>query len=79
MLRSVSHKTYKERNSYFRKYLYSQKENFSPHIIIFGLCHKLNNDEVLMRLDIRLQYVEFLPYDVRHPLLLPQRNRGLLN
>jgi len=27
-----------------------------------------------MRLDTRLQYAEYIPYDVRHPILLPRKH-----
>ena len=27
----------------------------------------------MIRLNTRLQYAEFLPYDVRHPIVLPQK------
>ena len=64
-----------QRKEYAKEYLDLQKgKNLSPHSKILGLCPKLDEDGV-MRLDTRLQYVEFLPYDVRHSiLLLPRRN-----
>ena len=40
---------------------------------LFGLCPKLDEDKVI-RLNTRLQYAEFLPYDIRHPIVLPQKH-----
>ena len=40
---------------------------------LFGLCPRLDEDGVI-RLNTRLQYAEFLPYDVRHPIVLLQKN-----
>ena len=56
----------------YAEYLGLQKgKNLSPRSKILGLCPKLDEDGV-MRLDTRLQST--LYYDVRHPILLPQRN-----
>ena len=41
---------------------------------LLGLCPKFDEDS-LIRSDSRLQYAEFLPYDVRYPIILPRRNR----
>ena len=63
-----------QRKEYAKEYLELQKgKNLSPHSKILSLCPKLDEDGVL-RLDTRLKYIEFLPYDVRHPILLPRRN-----
>ena len=63
-----------QRKEYAKEYLDLQKgKNLSQHSKILGLCPKLDEDGVI-RLDTRLQYAEFLPYDVRHPILLPRRN-----
>ena len=64
----------------------AQKETFSEEYLalqkgtkltmsskLFGLCPKLDEDGVI-RLNTRLQYAEFLPYDVRHPIVLPQKH-----
>ena len=43
---------------------------------LFGLYPKLDEDGVI-RLNTRLQYAEFLPYDVRHPndpIVSPQKH-----
>ena len=40
---------------------------------LLGLCSKLDEDG-LLRSDSHLQYAEFLPYDVRYPVILPQKN-----
>ena len=40
---------------------------------LFGLCPRLDEDGV-MGLNTRLQYAEFLPYDVRHPIVLPRKH-----
>ena len=41
---------------------------------LLGLCPKLDEDG-LMRSDSRLQYAEFLPNDVKFPIILPRKNR----
>ena len=52
-----------------------QKEKQLPmNSKLLGLCPKLDEDG-LLRSDSRLQYAEFLPYDVRYPIILPRRNR----
>ncbi|XP_014675862.1 PREDICTED: uncharacterized protein LOC106815850 [Priapulus caudatus] len=40
---------------------------------ILGLSPKLGDDGI-MRMDGRLKYAEFLPYDVRHPIILPRKH-----
>ena len=40
---------------------------------LLGLCPRLDEDGI-MRSDSRLQYAEFLPYNVRYPIILPQKN-----
>jgi len=40
---------------------------------LLGLCPKLDSEGV-MRSDGRLTYAEFLPYDVRYPIILPRKN-----
>ena len=40
---------------------------------MFGLCPKPDEDGVII-LNSRLQYAEFLPYDVRHPIVLPHKH-----
>ena len=45
---------------------------------LFGLCPRLDEDGVI-RLNTRLQYAEFLPYDVRHPIVLPRKHWVTLN
>ena len=40
---------------------------------LFGLCPRLDEDGV-MRLNTQLQYAGFLPYDVRHPIVLPRKH-----
>ena len=64
----------------------AQKEAFSDEYLalqkgiklamsskLFGLCPRLDEDGVI-RLNTRLQYAEFLPYDVRHPIVLPRKH-----
>ena len=64
----------------------AQKEGFSEEYLalqkgtklilsskLFGLCPMLDEDGVI-RLNTPLQYAEFLPYDVRHPIVLPQKH-----
>ena len=64
----------------------AQKEAFSEEYLalqkgtkltmsskLFGLSPKLDEDGEI-RLNTRLQYAEFLPYDVRHPIVLPQKH-----
>ena len=41
---------------------------------LLGLYPRLDEDGV-MRSDSRLQYAEFLPNDVRFPIILPRKNR----
>ena len=40
---------------------------------LLGLCPKLDSEGV-MRSDGRLTYAEFLPYDIRYPIILPRKN-----
>jgi len=40
---------------------------------LLSLCPRLDEDDT-MRADERLRYVEFLPYDVRYPIILPRKN-----
>ena len=40
---------------------------------LFGLCPRLDEDGVI-GLNTRLQYAELLPYDVRHPIVLPRKH-----
>ena len=59
----------------------TQKEAFLDEFValqkatskLLKLYPKLDEDS-LMRCDSRLQYAEFLPYDVRYPTILPRRN-----
>ena len=44
-----------------------------PSSKLLGLQPKLDDDG-LMRSDGRLKHAQFLPYDVRHPIILPRRN-----
>ena len=58
-----------------------QKEVFSEEYLALQkgmnsvnyLCPKLDKDGVI-RLNTRLQYAEFLTYDVRHPIVLSQKH-----
>ena len=55
----------------FYEYVALQKRRQLPiDSKLLGLCPKLDEDGI-MRSDGRLQYAEFLPYDVRYPILLP--------
>ena len=40
---------------------------------LLGLCPKLDSEGII-RSDGRLTYAEFLPYDMRYPIILPQKN-----
>ena len=63
-----------QRKVFYEEYFASQKgKKLSPHSKILGLCPKIDEDGI-MRLDTRLQYAEFIPYDVRHPILLPRKH-----
>ena len=66
----------------------AQKEAFSDEYLalqkgiklvisskLFGLCPRLDKDGVI-RLNTQVQYAEFLPYDVRHPIVLPRKHWG---
>ena len=37
---------------------------------LLGLCPRFDEDGII-RSDSQLQYAEFLPYDVRYPIILP--------
>ena len=63
-----------QRESFSEEYLALQKvRKLSTSSKLFGLCPKLDEDGVI-RLNSRLQYAEFLPYDVRHPIVLPRKH-----
>ena len=63
-----------QRKVFYEEYFALQKgRKLSPHSKILNLCPKIDEDGI-MRLDTRLQYAEFIPYDVRHPILLPRKH-----
>ena len=63
-----------QKEAYSEEYLALQnKKKLTTSSKLLGLCPKLDEDGV-MRLNTRLQYAEFLPYDVRHPIVLPQKH-----
>ena len=54
-----------------------KKKELPKHSKLIGLCPKLDSEGIIRsdgRLDGRLTYAEFLPYDVRYPIILPQKN-----
>ena len=60
-----------QREVFYNEYVALQKRKQLPiDSKLLGLCPKLDEDGI-MRSDSRLQYAEFLPYDVRYPILLP--------
>ena len=64
-----------QREAFNNEYVALQKYKQLPgNSKLLGLCPKLDEDS-LIRSDSRLQYAEFLPYDVRYPIILPRRNR----
>ena len=50
-----------------------KKKKLPKHSKLLGLCPKLHSEGII-RSDGRLTYAEFLPYDVRYPIILPQKN-----
>ena len=67
-----------QRKVFYEEYSALQKgKKLSPHSKILGLCPKIDEDGI-MRLDTRLQYAEFIPYDVRH-LYYCHENTGSRN
>ena len=50
-----------------------KKKELPKHSKLLGLCPKLDSEGII-RSDGRLIYAEFLPYDVRYPIILPQKN-----
>jgi len=50
-----------------------RKRELSSNSKLLGLCPKLDSDGII-RSDGRLTYAEFLPYDVRYPVILPRKN-----
>ena len=63
-----------QRESFSEEYLALQKgRKLSTSSKLFGLCPKLDEYGVI-RLNSRLQYADFLPYDVRHPIVLPRKH-----
>lgn len=63
-----------QREAFYDEYVAIQKGRQLPkNSKLLGLCPKLDEDG-LMRSDSRLQYAEFLPYDVRYPIILPRKN-----
>ena len=50
-----------------------KKKELPKHSKLLGLCPKLDS-EGMIRSDGRLTYAEFLPYDVRYPIILPRKN-----
>ena len=65
IIRDVQKEVFSEENLALQKGMNS--------VNLFGLCPKLDEDGVI-RLNTRLQYAEFLTYDVRHPTVLPQKH-----
>ena len=62
-----------QKEAYSEEYLALQnKKKLTMSSKLLGLCPKLDEDGV-MTLNTQLQYAEFLPYDVRHPIVLPQK------
>ena len=63
-----------QRKSFQDEYVALQKGKPLPSTSkLLNLCPRLDED-ALMRCDSWLQYAEFLPYDVRYPIILPRRN-----
>ena len=63
-----------QRDSFCDEYMALTKEKqLSANSKLLGLCPRVDGDG-LMRSDSRLQYADFLPYDVRYPIILPRRN-----
>ena len=63
-----------QRESFSEEYLALQKgRKLSTSSKLFGLCPKLDEDGVI-RLNSQLQYADFLPHDVRHPIVLPRKH-----
>ena len=50
-----------------------KKKELPKHSKLLGLCPKLDSEGII-RSDGRLTYAEFLPYDVRYPIILPRKN-----
>ena len=46
-----------------------KKKELPKHSKLLGLCPKLDSEGII-RSDGRLTYAEFLPYDVRYPIIL---------
>ena len=63
-----------QREVFYNEYVALQKRKQLPiDSKLLGLCPKLDEDRI-MRSDSQLQYAEFLPYDVRYPILLPRKH-----
>ena len=62
-----------QKKAFSKEYLALQKcTELAMSSKLFGLCSRLDEDGII-RLNTRLQYAEFLPYDIRHPIVLPQK------
>lgn len=48
------------------------KKQLSTHSKLLGLCSKLDS-EGMLRSDGQLTYAQFIPYNVWHPIILPQK------
>ena len=51
----------------------AKKKELPTHSKLLSLCPRLDSEGIL-RSDGRLTYAEFLPYDVRYPIILPRKN-----
>ena len=66
IIKEMQRKEFKEEYSSLVK-----KKELPTHSKLLGLCPKLDSEGVI-RSDGRLTYAEFLPYDVRYPIILPR-------
>ena len=63
-----------QKEVFFEEYLALLKgRKLSAQSKLLGLSPRLDEDKI-MRSDGRLKYAEFLPYDVRYPIILPRKN-----
>ena len=63
-----------QKKTYHQEYLALQTGmNLSLLSKILSLCPKIDEDGI-MRLNTRLQYAEFIPYDVRYPILFLRKD-----
>ena len=68
IIKEMQRKEFKEEYSSLVK-----KKELPTHSKLLGLCPKLDSEGVI-RSDGRLTYAEFLPYDVRYPIILPRKS-----